>query len=142
MITTDGMATLSIYSDHLTAAQITDVLGIPPTRTHERGDPTYAARSGRPHLAKHLTYPQAQWHLNSPVAEGFGAFGSLRALLDSVKPQATRIRDLRPSCETIIWWHGSSDSSQGGFAMPANVISDLAAIGCDLYGTTYLAEED
>jgi hypothetical protein len=141
----DGAATLAIYSSVLTGRQITHALGIAPTEVHERGDLTRAGIAGRALGAEQLTYQRAQWSLDAPpVVDRSDATGlaSVRALVDFVKHKADEIRALRPMCDTIIWWHGSSDSSQGGFVMPADLLADLASIGCDLYGAAYFDEED
>ena len=143
----DGTATLVIYSDTLTAAEVTDALGITPTEAHEKGDPTRAGIAGRPLRADRLTYQRAQWSLEAPQPEDQPddtELASVSRLVDIVKHKADELRALRATCETIIWWYGSSDNSQGGFVMTAGLLADLGSLGCDLYGTAYLddAEED
>lgn len=69
-------------------------------------------------------------------------FGSVRALVSVFRGKAATLARLRPDCETIIWWSGDSDSTQGGFVLPADLIADLAAFGCDLYGTAFLDEDN
>lgn len=44
-------------------------------------------------------------------------------------------------CETIIWWAGDSDSVQRGFVIPADLLKDLASLGCDFYGTAHLEDD-
>ena len=39
-----------------------------------------------------------------------------------------------------IWWSADSDSTQGGFVIPAELAADIAALGIDVYATVYLEE--
>lgn len=48
--------------------------------------------------------------------------------------------ELREGGETRLWWSGDSDSTQGGFVLEADLIGHLATLGCDVFGTAYLAE--
>ncbi|WP_223622937.1 hypothetical protein [Microbacterium sp. EST19A] len=59
-----------------------------------------------------------------------------------VEGKADVLSALRPACDTVISWYGSSDSSQGGFVMDAELLAGLAALGCVLVGTTYLSDEE
>jgi hypothetical protein len=117
----NGEATLIIKSDSLTSAQITDALGLQPTRTAERSDAVWAL-DGEP---------------NSDPSDQTG-FGSMRNLLSVLAGKAESIDSLRRSCDIVLDWHGFSDSEQGGFVIPADVIRAAAALGCDLFGTVYL----
>ena len=40
---------------------------------------------------------------------------------------------LPADCETCIWWTADSDSTQGGFVLPVELMAQLAALGVDLY---------
>lgn len=140
---TDGQATLAIYSTEMTAAEITAALGITPSRANEQGDLTRSGRAGRALKPQYLRYQHAGWHLDAPDSyDDPDAFRSLRALVRAVESKAEILRALRPACDTKIWWYGSSDSSQGRFVMDAELISGLAALGCDLFGTTYLDDQE
>jgi hypothetical protein len=69
-------------------------------------------------------------------------FRTLQVLVDVLSSRTQELAALRATCETIIWWSGDSDSSQGGFVLPVEMMEDLAALGCDLYGTTYLDDDE
>lgn len=129
----NGDATLIIKSDSLTSAQITDALGLQPTRTAERGGAT-SPRTKR-------VRDNALWALdgepNSDPSDQTG-FGSMRNLLSVLEGKTDAIESLRRSCHIVLDWHGFSDSEQGGFVIPADVIRAAAALGCDLFGTVYL----
>ena len=139
-------SSLSIYSDARTAVEMTRVLGIDPHYSNEIGDPTSAALAGRVLKPKYMTYQRAHWSFDADESlidpEDETGFASLRVLVDVFRPRAAALATLRADCETIIWWSGDSDSEQGGFVIPADLLSDLAALGCDLYGTAYLEQDD
>lgn len=63
---------------------------------------------------------------------------SLTELLARARAAAGKVSLLPPDCEARIWWHGSSDSSQGGFVIPVELAKDVAALGVDVYATVYL----
>lgn len=135
---TDGHASLVIRSDATTAAQMTVTLGLEPSEAHEIGEPTRAAMAGRSLSPEWMSYQVAWWKLDAPDEQSDDPFGSLRGLLHLLAESTDALETLRASCETRIWWHGSSDSSQGGFVMDADLLKALAKSGCDLYGTAYL----
>ncbi|KQR90578.1 hypothetical protein ASF93_01900 [Microbacterium sp. Leaf347] len=137
---------MSIYSDVRTAAEITSVLGLEPHDSHDIGEPTKAALRGMDLKPGAMSYQQAHWSLSADDAlvdpEDETGFASLRVLVDSFRDRAEALAALRADCETIIWWSGDSDSSQGGFVIPADLLADLARLGCDLYGTAFLDDDD
>lgn len=135
---TDGRASLVIRSAMTTAAQITAALGIEPTEAHEIGDPTWAALAGRPVSPERMSHQHALWKIDGPEEDGDGPFASLRGLLRLLESRAEALEQLRSSCDTNIWWYGSSDSEQGGFVMAPDLLKALAESGCALYGTAYL----
>jgi hypothetical protein len=122
-------ATLGVYSDTVTAAEVTAVLGIEPTRFSERAG---------------STKPRSHWTLEVPSVDpdDDGGFEAVALLVELLRDRADALAALRPACETIIWWSGDSDGTQGGFVIPASLLADLAVLGCDLYGTAFLAETD
>jgi hypothetical protein len=139
-----SLCSLSVYSDTRTASEITEVLGVEPTRANEKGDPTPAGLTGRDLEERYLVHQRSQWTYDADQSmidpRDRTGFGSLRVLVDIFKDRAAALASLRPDCETIIRWSDDSDSSQGGFVLPADLIADLAILGCDLFGTAYLAD--
>jgi hypothetical protein len=142
----DSRSSLSLYSELRTAAEITVVLSLEPDDSEEMGEPTRAARAGRNLSPKYMIDQRAHWSLDAdPSAvdpDDKTGFGSLRVLVAAIRNSAPALESLRPDCETIIWWSGYSDSVQGGFVKPADLIANLALLGCDLYGTAYFDEDD
>ncbi len=138
-------STLQISSDSLTVAEMTSVLGIAPHHSHEKGDATRSALAGRKLEAEYMTYPSALWSFEADESavdpDDHTGFGSLRVLVEAFSGRLGALNSLKQSCKLAISWAGESDSSQGGFVIPADLLADLAAMGCDLYGTAYIDDK-
>lgn len=139
-------ASLSIHSDTKTVAEISAMLGLEPTAWGDKGDLTRAGRAGRNYAPERLTRQRTYWSLmksvDEPSAVDQTGFAALRALVRRLEPNAQALAELRVGGETRLWWSGDSDSTQGGFVLAADLISSLAALGCDVFGTAYLTEND
>lgn len=139
-------SSLCVYSESRTAQEVTEVLGIEPTESHEKGAPTRAGLAGRPLKAQYLTYQQSGWIYDADESSGDPddqtGFSSLRTLVDVFADRADALAELRENCDTVIWWSGDSDSSQGGFVIPAALLADTARLGCDLRGTAWIDSDD
>jgi hypothetical protein len=135
-------ATLAIYSDSRTVAEITASLLLEPTEAADIGDPTRAGLAGRAYKPQYLSYQRTTWILEvNPDwlgSNGESGVAALRQLVEVLFPLAASLEALRDDCETVIWWSGDSNNSQGTFVLPASLIKDLAAIGCEVRGTVYL----
>lgn len=139
-------ASLSIHSDTKTVAEISAMLGLEPSDWGDKGDLTPAGRAGRNYAPERLTHQRTYWSLtenvDEPSAEDQTGFSALRALVVRLEPSAHALMELRQGGETRLWWSGDSDSTQGGFVLAADLISSLATLGCDVFGTAYLTEDD
>lgn len=129
-------ASLSISSETVTAAEVTAALGVSPTRVSERAGATRT----RSHWTLEVTVDSSVPGRADPDDDG--GFEAVARLVGLLRGRADALAALRPACATVIRWSGDSDSTQGGFVIPAALIADLAALGCDLSGTAYLAETD
>lgn len=138
-------ATLAIYSDSRTVADITASLLLDPTEAADIGDPTRAGLAGRPYKPRYLSYQRTTWtlYVNSDrtTSQGDSGVAALRRLVEVLLPLAASLESLREDCETVIWWSGDSDNSQGTFVLPVSLIKDLAAIGCEVRGTVFLDDD-
>jgi hypothetical protein len=138
-------ASFSVYSDTKTVSEISVMLGLEPTRFGDKGDLTPAGRAGRDLAPERLRYQQTHWSLaveNEPSQGDQTEFSSLRELMARLQPSPQALAELRQGGETRLWWSGDSDSTQGGFVLEADLISYLAKLGCDVFGTAYLTEDD
>jgi len=139
-------ASLSIQSDTKTVAQISAMLGLEPTDWGDEGDLTPSGRAGRNFAPEFLTYQRTYWSLtesiDEPDADDQTGFSALRALVVRLEPAAQALAELRQGGETVLWWSGDSDSTQGGFVLEADLIGRLAKLGCAVYGTAFLTEDE
>lgn len=138
-------ASFSVYSDTKTVGEISAMLGLEPSSSGEKGDLTPAGRAGRDLAPERLRYERADWSLtvvNKPSDEDQTGFSSLRALMARLQPSSQVLAELRQGGETTLSWSGDSDSTQGGFVLEADLISYLAQLGCDVFGTAFLTDDD
>ncbi|MDQ1178335.1 hypothetical protein [Microbacterium sp. SORGH_AS_0421] len=140
----NNRASLCVYSDTYTVAQISDMLGLEPESFGDIGDLTPSGRAGRNLKPQYLTYQRTLWSLHENSlgadAEDETGFSALRRLVERALPVADRLADLRNGGETIIWWSGDSDTMQGGFVLEVDLIEKLSVLGCPVYGTAFLGE--
>ncbi|MBT2498857.1 DUF4279 domain-containing protein [Agromyces sp. ISL-38] len=102
-----------MYSESRTAQEVTEVLGIEPTESHEKGAPTRAGLAGRPLKPQYLTYQRSVWIYHPDGSSGDTddqtGFSSLRTLVDVFADHApTRL----PNSE------GIATPSSGGRGIP------------------------
>ncbi len=137
-------ATLAIYSESRTVAEITASLRLEPTEAANIGEQTRSGRAGRAYKPEYLTYQRTTWLLNATASPTGGDEGvnALRRLVGLALPAAAALESLRGDCETVIWWSGDSTNTQGTFVFPSNLIMDLAALGCEVRGTVFLNDHD
>jgi hypothetical protein len=139
-------ASLTIRSETKTVAEISAMLGLEPTDWGDIGDLTPAGRAGRNYAPERLTHQRTFWSLtesvDEPSADDQTGFSALRALVVRLEPNAQALMELRQGGETTLWWSGDSDSPQGGFVLEADLIRCLSKLGCDVFGTAFLAEDD
>lgn len=137
-------ATLAIYSESRTVAEITASLLLEPTEAANIGEQTRSGRAGRAYKPEYLTYQRTTWLLDvtaSPTSDDEGV-NALRRLVGLALPAAAALESLRGDCETVIWWSGDSTNTQGAFVLPSSLIKDLAAIGCEVRGMVFLDDHD
>ena len=139
-------ASLSIHSDTKMVAEISAMLGLAPDDWGDEGDLTPAGLAGRSFAPEYLTHQRTYWSLtesvDEPSADDQTGLSALRALVVKLEPAAQALAELRQGGETVLWWSGDSDSTQGGFVLEADLISSLAKLGCEVFGTAYLTEAD
>ena len=66
---------------------------------------------------------------------------ALRELLLRASGAFGRVGNLPNDCETRVWWSADSDSSQGGFVLPIDLVKQISALGVDVHATVYLDDE-
>ena len=129
-----GRASLTVTSTQTSVQQISEVLGLSPTRSEVRGAerPSGALRTHN------------LWCIEVDVAnteEDQTGTGALAELVSRTRAAAGKVAQPPADCEAKIWWSADSDSGQGGFVLPTEVVAGIAALGVDVFATVYLDEE-
>lgn len=133
---TSGNAFFKVSSTVTTPERITDLLGVAPTSVEHTGDVRRMGSVAREH----------RWTLEAderpnPDDDESGS-AALTELLDRLQV-AGPLRDVLPEdCSAGIQWWASSDSSQGGFVLPAQLLARLGTLGVGVWGTVYFHDED
>ena len=65
---------------------------------------------------------------------------ALSDLVTAARSGIGRFPLLPTDCSPRIWWSADSDSTQGGFVIPAELAANIAALGIDVYATVYLED--
>ena len=121
---------LRIFSDTLSPEQVTEALGLPPTKTHHKGDPV-SPRYKMPLRRQH------GWILTSPFGGHPDLAAHLRWLLDLIEPKLVALNQLRSTCKIDLFCGFSSGNGQGGFTLDGPLLTRLAKLelnfGLDLY---------
>lgn len=131
-------SSLALYSEFGGYERVTEVLGLQPTRTRNKGD-RKTGKDGR----QYRPSPESVWIYEPSEADvdphDESGFSTLRALVNSVRDRADALASLRPEYRTVIWWSGEV-SPQGNFAMDADIVIGLGLLGCEFYGSVSLEE--
>ncbi len=134
----DSSATLIAQSTTITAAAVTEKLGLTPTRAYEVGQ-TIPRRSGQP---GRRTAAHAQWEhtlRSSATAEDPHGLAALRRLVELLLPSAPALLELGGTCDLRIFWLAHSDSPQGGFVLDGLLLAGLGRLGIPFYADVFLS---
>lgn len=144
----DDRATFSIYGGRRSVAEISDLLGMLPSRSHDVGDekpvppPGSRLRQQSPHHQRTFWSVSVRSDVDNVDERDKTGLAALSALVALLVPRGGAIAEVQKDAETVLWWSGDSDSAQGGFVLTADLIGQLAILGCDVYGTAYLHDDD
>lgn len=116
-------------------ATISEILAVAPSEVVQKGA---VLRSGR-------VREQHVWSLDvesfDNTEDDQTGTRALRELLHRASAAFGRVGNLPDDCKTRVWWSADSDSSQGGFVLPVDLVEQISALGVDLYVTVYLGDE-
>jgi hypothetical protein len=130
-------AGFSMFSVTLTPQEITERLGLQPTRTHEKGQPKgFRRKDGS--ISPLIVWKDSAWHLNAPLKRDQNLEEHIKWLLDILEPKRDSIKSLSPECTLVRFFCGfSSGHGQGGFALDSQTLERLSKLGVsfvlDLY---------
>jgi hypothetical protein len=142
----DGMATLVISSPNNPAYYVSEVLGLAPDWSADKGDlrPRGNDTGNEPIRRRH--YDTSMWVLevdSNPatkmaIAEDDSkGFATLQVLAERLLGRGPAIAQIRLDYKVELTWYGTAGGSQAGFVLPAGLIADLAELGLDVNCTVY-----
>ena len=129
-----GRASLVVLSSETDPSTISEVLALTPTRVELTG--TFL-RSGR--VREHHVWSLDVGTLDND--DDLTGTRALRELLERARPAFGRVGELPTDCDVRAWWSADSDSTQGGFVLPIDLVDQLSALGADVYATVYLVDD-
>lgn len=142
----DGMATLVISSPDHPAYYVTQVLGVEPDWSAEKGDlrPRQGDQANEP--IRRRVFDTSMWVLEvdsnpgtkmAVVEDDAKGFGTLQVLADRLLGRGAAIAQIRVDYKVELTWYGTAGGSQAGFMLPTTLLADLAELGLDVYCTVY-----
>ena len=146
----DGMATLVISSPNHPAYYVTEVLGIDPDWSADKGDLRPRGNDTGNEPIRRRVYDTSMWVLevdSNPatkmaVAEDASkGFATLRVLADRLLGRGPAIAQIRLDYKVELTWYGTAGGSQAGFVLPMTLLGDLADLGLDVNCTVYAHDD-
>ena len=113
-------ASLRIFSQTLTAEEITDRLQLTPSRSHTKG----LQKSSR----VQISWKEHLWLLECPLGDESDLTRHLRWLLDKVETKADVLSNLSGDCRLDFFCGFASENGQGGFTLDPTTLARLAAL--------------
>ena len=146
----DGMATLVISSPNHPAYYVSEVLGIQPDWSADKGDlrPRSGDTGNEP--IRRRVYDTSMWVLevdSNPatkmaIAEDESkGFATLQVLADRLLGRGPGLAQLKLDYTVELTWYGTAGGSQAGFVLPTTLIADLAELGLDVNCTVYAHDD-
>lgn len=127
-----GLASLAVVSNETDPARISEILGLLPTSIKRRGSVSLSGRT----LDHNVWTLDVGRSANSDADET--GTGALHNLFSVARPAGGKFPLLPADCDARIWWTADSDSTHGGFVISADLATNIAAIGIDVYATVSL----
>jgi hypothetical protein len=118
-------ASLCIYSETISPEEITARMGVPASRSHQKGQPV---SSRTPSVLRR----ESNWILVSPLEDTQDLASHLRWLADIIEPRIEVLRALLPKCKIKLFCGFSSDSGQGGTVLDSALLARLGKLPMDL----------
>ena len=119
---------LLITSKTMTTAEITESVGLSPSKTHSTGEPIIKKIPNR-------TYKENQWIYEPQVEVPGSVEEKLNTVLHGVESRAKAIASLKPICEVyvnVVYEGWGGDCQFGGFHFNEGIMSRLCTLGAEL----------
>ena len=142
----DGMATFVVSSPNNPAYYVTEVLGIEPDWSADKGDLRPRGNDTGNEPIRRRVYDTSMWVLevdSNPatkmaIAEDEAkGFATLQVLADRLLGRGPAIAQIRLDYKVELTWYGTAGGSQAGFVLPTTLLADLAELGLDVNCTVY-----
>ena len=142
----DGMATFVVSSANHPAYYVTEVLGIEPDWSADKGDLRPRGNDTGNEPIRRRVYDTSMWVLevdSNPatkmaIAEDEAkGFATLQVLADRLLGRGPAIAQIRLDYKVELTWYGTAGGSQAGFVLPTTLLADLAELGLDVNCTVY-----
>jgi hypothetical protein len=142
----DGMATFVVSSPNHPAYYVTEVLGIEPDWSADKGDLRPRGNDTGTEPIRRRVYDTSMWVLevdSNPatkmaIAEDESkGFATLQVLADRLLGRGPAIAQIRLDYKVELTWYGTAGGSQAGFVLPTTLLADLAELGLDVNCTVY-----
>jgi hypothetical protein len=146
----DGMATFVVSSPNHPAYYVSEVLGIEPDWSADKGDLRPRGNDTGTEPIRRRVYDTSMWVLevdSNPatkmaIAEDESkGFATLQVLADRLLGRGPAIAQIRLDYKVELTWYGTAGGSQAGFVLPATLIADLAELGLDVNCTVYAHDD-
>lgn len=111
-----GRASLVVLSTVTEPATISEILAVAPSEVGHKGA---ILRSGR--VREHHVWSLDVESLDNSEDDPTGT-RPLRELLLRARGAFGRVGNLPSECDARVWWSADSDSSQGGFVLPIDLV--------------------
>jgi hypothetical protein len=134
-MSTEAYAELSIYGDFKDCAEITRALGLEPTTTGRRGEPTSLLRVARKHDV---------WCLKRVAQAGEDLTTAAEALMGLFKGKGDALAALRKSMqlEVVLSCVMYSDTANPGFFIAPETVEACCDLGAGIDVDVYCMSED
>src|SRR5476649_2407988 len=142
----DGMATFVVSSPNHPAYYVSEVLGIEPDWSADKGDLRPRGNDTGTEPIRRRVYDTSMWVLevdSNPatkmaIAEDESkGFATLQVLADRLLGRGPAIAQIRLDYKVELTWYGTAGGSQAGFVLPTTLLADLAELGLDVNCTVY-----
>lgn len=119
-------ASLRIGSKTMSAAQITDIMGVKPTQSYEKGTPLSSRNP------KSAVRDETLWIKESGLDSSVGLNTHIASLISLIENKVDIFKELLPNCHIEIFCGFASQSGQGGFVLDAALLKRLTLIPLDI----------
>lgn len=129
-------ASLRIGSKTMSIGEITDIMGVKPTESYEKGTPLSRRNP------KSAVRQESLWIKESGLDSSEPINTHISSLISLIENKVDLFKQLIPNCHIQIFCGFSSESGQGGFVLDAGLLKRLTLIPLDMTLDLYPPSHD